>query len=105
MACNSTRFSRCYSGLRSQSFTYFLVSPSRLYTIQVALFAVVGVSALNAAQIGLVLTYTSEFQDKTGSHCSLISFITTLTQLCSLLTRQSAEVEVSEIVFPSLEFY
>ncbi|ETW82987.1 ABC transporter [Heterobasidion irregulare TC 32-1] len=42
----------------------------------VALFAVVGVSALNAAQIGLVLTYT-----------------TTLTQLCSLLTRQSAEVE------------
>ncbi|KAF8922710.1 ABC protein [Mucidula mucida] len=42
----------------------------------VAVFAVVGVSGINPAQIGLVLTYS-----------------TTLTQLCSMVTRQSAEVE------------
>ncbi|KIK67839.1 hypothetical protein GYMLUDRAFT_216120 [Collybiopsis luxurians FD-317 M1] len=42
----------------------------------VSLFAVVGVSGINAAQIGLVLTYS-----------------TTLTQLCGNVTRQSAEIE------------
>ncbi|TFK40143.1 P-loop containing nucleoside triphosphate hydrolase protein [Crucibulum laeve] len=42
----------------------------------VAIFAVVGVSGINAAQIGLVLTYT-----------------TSLTQLCGMLTRQTADVE------------
>ncbi|KAF5359779.1 hypothetical protein D9756_003206 [Leucocoprinus leucothites] len=42
----------------------------------VAIFAVVGVSGGSAAQIGLVLTYT-----------------TSLTQLCGLLTRQTADVE------------
>ncbi|KAF9048460.1 ABC protein [Panaeolus papilionaceus] len=42
----------------------------------VALFAVVGVSGATAAQIGLVLTYT-----------------TSLTQACGMLTRQTAEVE------------
>ncbi|KAL0954603.1 hypothetical protein HGRIS_003563 [Hohenbuehelia grisea] len=42
----------------------------------VALLAVIGVSGISPAQIGLVLTYT-----------------TTLTQLCGLVTRQSAEVE------------
>ncbi|KAF5371833.1 hypothetical protein D9615_009539 [Tricholomella constricta] len=43
----------------------------------VAIFSVVGVSGISPAQVGLVLTYT-----------------TTLTQLCGLLTRQTAEVEV-----------
>ncbi|KAG2075302.1 ABC protein, partial [Suillus decipiens] len=42
----------------------------------VALLAVFNVSGLNAAQIGLVLTYT-----------------TLLSQMCSLVTRQSADVE------------
>ncbi|KAI0073467.1 ABC protein [Panus rudis PR-1116 ss-1] len=42
----------------------------------VAMLAVVGVSGINPAQIGVVLTYT-----------------TSLTQLCSMVTRQSAEVE------------
>ncbi|KAF5393181.1 hypothetical protein D9757_001344 [Collybiopsis confluens] len=42
----------------------------------VSLFAVVGVSGINAAQVGLVLTYS-----------------TTLTQLCGNVTRQSAEIE------------
>ncbi|KAJ4479332.1 ABC protein [Lentinula aciculospora] len=42
----------------------------------VSLFAVVGVSGVNAAQIGLILTYS-----------------TTLTQLCGVVTRQSAEIE------------
>ncbi|KAJ3572547.1 hypothetical protein NP233_g3005 [Leucocoprinus birnbaumii] len=42
----------------------------------VAIFAAIGVSGGNPAQIGLVLTYT-----------------TSLTQLCGLLTRQSADVE------------
>ncbi|TDL20835.1 ABC protein [Rickenella mellea] len=42
----------------------------------VAIFAVVGVSGINPAQIGLVLTYTTQ-----------------LTQMCGLLTRQTAEVE------------
>ncbi|KDQ57350.1 hypothetical protein JAAARDRAFT_194496 [Jaapia argillacea MUCL 33604] len=45
-------------------------------TFFVAIFAVVGVSGINPAQIGLVLTYT-----------------TSLTQLCGMLTRQYAEVE------------
>ncbi|KAI0321790.1 ABC protein [Amylostereum chailletii] len=47
-----------------------------IMVFSVAVFAVVGVSGISAAQIGLVLTYT-----------------TTLTQLCGLVTRQSAEVE------------
>ncbi|KJA26268.1 hypothetical protein HYPSUDRAFT_36540 [Hypholoma sublateritium FD-334 SS-4] len=42
----------------------------------VAIFAVCGVSGISAAQVGLILTYT-----------------TSLTQACSMLTRQSAEVE------------
>ncbi|TCD60600.1 hypothetical protein EIP91_009818 [Steccherinum ochraceum] len=42
----------------------------------VAMLAVMGVSGISAAQIGLVLTYT-----------------TSLTQQCGMLTRQSAEVE------------
>ncbi|KAF8071690.1 ABC protein [Lyophyllum atratum] len=42
----------------------------------VAIFAVAGVSGISPAQVGLVLTYT-----------------TTLTQLCGMLTRQTAEVE------------
>ncbi|KAJ3741472.1 ABC protein [Lentinula detonsa] len=42
----------------------------------VSLFAVVGVSGIDAAQIGLILTYS-----------------TTLTQLCGVVTRQSAEIE------------
>lgn len=42
----------------------------------VAIFAVVGVSGINPAQIGLVLTYTMS-----------------LSQMCGLVTRQSAEVE------------
>ncbi|KAK7690924.1 hypothetical protein QCA50_006027 [Cerrena zonata] len=42
----------------------------------VAMLAVSGVSGINPAQIGLVLTYT-----------------TSLTQLCGMVTRQSAEVE------------
>ncbi|KAI0694596.1 ABC protein [Cytidiella melzeri] len=42
----------------------------------VGLLAVIGVSGINPAQIGLILTYT-----------------TTLTQLCGMVTRQSAEVE------------
>ncbi|KXN81322.1 Multidrug resistance-associated protein 1 [Leucoagaricus sp. SymC.cos] len=42
----------------------------------VAVFAVVGASAVSPAQVGLVLTYT-----------------TTLTQSCGLLTRQTADVE------------
>ncbi|KAJ7777514.1 ABC protein [Mycena maculata] len=42
----------------------------------VAIFAVTGVSGINPAQIGLVLTYT-----------------TSLTQMCSMVTRQSAELE------------
>ncbi|KAI0342890.1 ABC protein [Trametopsis cervina] len=47
-----------------------------IMTFVVAILAVVGVSGINPAQIGLVLTYT-----------------TSLTQLCGMLTRQSAEVE------------
>ncbi|KAG2348012.1 ABC protein [Suillus weaverae] len=43
---------------------------------QVALLAVIDVSGINAAQIGLVLTYT-----------------TSLSQMCSLVTRQTADVE------------
>ncbi|KAF9490797.1 ABC protein [Pleurotus eryngii] len=42
----------------------------------VALLAIVGISGISPAEIGLVLTYT-----------------TSLTQLCGLVTRQSAEVE------------
>ncbi|KAJ7164009.1 ABC protein [Mycena crocata] len=42
----------------------------------VAIFAVVGVSGIGPAQIGLVLTYTTQ-----------------LTQMCSMVTRQSAELE------------
>ncbi|KAG2140137.1 ABC protein [Suillus clintonianus] len=42
----------------------------------VAVLAVIDVSGINAAQIGLVLTYT-----------------TSLTQMCSLLTRQTADAE------------
>ncbi|KAG1891771.1 ABC protein [Suillus fuscotomentosus] len=42
----------------------------------VALLAVIDVSGINAAQIGLVLTYT-----------------TSLSQMCSLVTRQTADVE------------
>ncbi|KDR79020.1 hypothetical protein GALMADRAFT_244748 [Galerina marginata CBS 339.88] len=42
----------------------------------VALFAVLGVSGTSAAQVGLILTYT-----------------TSLTQACGMLTRQTAEVE------------
>ncbi|KAH7909505.1 ABC protein [Hygrophoropsis aurantiaca] len=42
----------------------------------VAVFAVVDVSGINAAQIGLVLTYT-----------------TSLSQMCGMVTRQTAEVE------------
>ncbi|KAK0189837.1 ABC protein [Armillaria mellea] len=42
----------------------------------VAIFAVIGVSRISPAEIGLVLTYS-----------------TTLTQLCRTMTRQSAEVE------------
>ncbi|KAG1821118.1 ABC protein [Suillus subaureus] len=42
----------------------------------VAILAVVNVSGINAAQIGLVLTYT-----------------TSLSQMCSLVTRQTADVE------------
>ncbi|KAF5334268.1 hypothetical protein D9758_015549 [Tetrapyrgos nigripes] len=42
----------------------------------VAMFAVIGVSGISPAEIGLVLSYS-----------------TTLTQLCSIVTRQSAEVE------------
>jgi len=47
-----------------------------LMVFVVAMLAVTGVSGISAAQIGLVLTYT-----------------TSLTQQCSMLTRQSAEVE------------
>ncbi|KAJ7454700.1 ABC protein [Mycena latifolia] len=42
----------------------------------VAIFAVIGVSGIGPAQIGLVLTYTTQ-----------------LTQMCSMVTRQSAELE------------
>ncbi|KAJ7039618.1 ABC protein [Mycena alexandri] len=42
----------------------------------VAIFAVIGVSGISPAQIGLVLTYTTQ-----------------LTQMCSMVTRQSAELE------------
>ncbi|KAJ7352413.1 ABC protein [Mycena albidolilacea] len=42
----------------------------------VAIFAVVGVSSISPAQIGLVLTYTTQ-----------------LTQMCNMVTRQSAELE------------
>ncbi|KAF8899910.1 ABC protein [Gymnopilus junonius] len=42
----------------------------------VALFGVLGISGTNAAQVGLILTYT-----------------TSLTQACGMLTRQTAEVE------------
>ncbi|KAJ6466582.1 ABC protein [Mycena vitilis] len=42
----------------------------------VAIFAVVGVSGISPAEIGLVLTYTTQ-----------------LTQMCSMVTRQSAELE------------
>ncbi|PSR78986.1 hypothetical protein PHLCEN_2v7173 [Hermanssonia centrifuga] len=47
-----------------------------IMTFVVAILAVVGVSGINPAQIGLVLTYT-----------------TSLTQMCGVVTRQSAEVE------------
>ncbi|KAK7032833.1 ABC protein [Favolaschia claudopus] len=42
----------------------------------VAIFAVVGVSGISPAEIGLVLTYTTQ-----------------LTQMCNMVTRQSAELE------------
>jgi len=42
----------------------------------VAIFAVIGVSGISPAQIGLVLTYTTQ-----------------LTQMCGIVTRQSAELE------------
>ncbi|KAF8183977.1 ABC protein [Pholiota molesta] len=44
----------------------------------VALFAICGVSGITPAQVGLILTYT-----------------TSLTQACGMLTRQTAEVEVT----------
>jgi hypothetical protein len=44
----------------------------------VGIFAVVGINGINVAQIGLVLTYS-----------------TSLTQLCGMMTRQTAEVEVN----------
>ncbi|KAF7773337.1 hypothetical protein Agabi119p4_5504 [Agaricus bisporus var. burnettii] len=47
-----------------------------IMVLAVAIFAVVGASGMSPAEVGLVLTYT-----------------TTLTQLCGLLTRQSADVE------------
>ncbi|KAJ3535552.1 hypothetical protein NM688_g6963 [Phlebia brevispora] len=47
-----------------------------MMTFVVAMLSVVGVRGINPAQIGLVLTYTSS-----------------LTQMCGVVTRQSAEVE------------
>ncbi|KAF9448313.1 ABC protein [Macrolepiota fuliginosa MF-IS2] len=47
-----------------------------IMVVAVAIFVVVGATAINPAQVGLVLTYT-----------------TSLTQLCGLLTRQTADVE------------
>ncbi|KAG2059706.1 hypothetical protein BDR06DRAFT_987184 [Suillus hirtellus] len=47
-----------------------------VFLVGVALLAMIDVSGINAAQIGLVLTYT-----------------TSLSQMCSLVTRQTADVE------------
>lgn len=65
---------------------------------QVAIFAAIGVSGSSPAQIGLVLTYTSVFisfeslRVYTDAPCAISA---SLTQLCGLLTRQSADVEAS----------
>ena len=58
------------------------------------MFVALGASGSSAAQVGLVLTYTSRF-----FHVLLLFKITdvltaSLTQACGMLTRQSAEVEV-----------
>ncbi|KAH7884664.1 ABC protein [Phlebopus sp. FC_14] len=77
---------RYYIDLENRSL-YLIVTNQRWLAIRldfmggilvflVALLAVVDVSGINAAQIGLVLTYT-----------------TTLSQMCGLVTRQSADVE------------
>ncbi|KAJ6570146.1 ABC protein [Mycena vulgaris] len=60
----------------------------------VAIFAVVGVTGISPAQIGLVLTYTSTI---TSCMFQLLNWLTALiaqlTQMCSMVTRQSAELE------------
>ncbi|KAJ8487815.1 hypothetical protein ONZ45_g14189 [Pleurotus djamor] len=58
----------------------------------VGLLAVIGVSGISPAEIGLVLTYTSEHILHFSSQLPEI-LLATLTQLCGLVTRQSAEVE------------
>ncbi|KAG1854086.1 hypothetical protein C8R48DRAFT_763769 [Suillus tomentosus] len=53
---------------------------------KVALLAMIDVSGINAAQIGLVLMYTS------GSP-NVATTVSSLSQMCSLVTRQTADVE------------
>ncbi|KAI0806352.1 ABC protein [Irpex lacteus] len=64
-----------YTDLEDRA-AFLTVTTKGMMTFVVGILAVVGVSGINPAQIGLVLTYT-----------------TSLTQICSMLTRQSAEVE------------
>ncbi|KIJ66694.1 hypothetical protein HYDPIDRAFT_149564 [Hydnomerulius pinastri MD-312] len=80
------RLNRYYIDLENRSL-YLVVTNQRWLAIRldfmggllvflVAMLAVVDVSGINAAQIGLVLTYT-----------------TSLSQMCGLVTRQTADVE------------
>ena len=67
-----------------------------LTSIKVAIFAVTKVSGVSAAQIGLILTYTSKYLmlKFCNQNCLLMCNSAQLTQLCSVTTRQYAEVEV-----------
>lgn len=56
-----------------------------------------GISGISAAQVGLILTYTSKLiRSDMAYPVPLNHHTASLTQACSMLTRQSAEVEVSQ---------
>ncbi len=96
MACDSPRLFRSRDGIFGKIMAQLCNLASLNGTIQVAIFAVVGVSGINPAQIGLVLTYTSHYYIRVSLSLPLTSqcILAQLTQMCGLLTRQTAEVEV-----------
>ena len=58
------------------------------------MFAVTNVSGINAAQIGVVLTFASGFTDAARSSISVTAWIVILTPSFALMTRVTADFEV-----------
>ena len=58
------------------------------------MLAVIDVSGINAAQIGLVLTYTSESFNVGTTFYLTCGIKASLSQMCTLVIRQTADVEV-----------